>query len=171
MTPPSTPNPTPTPTPTPTPPATAAAAAPAPAAPTAPAATAAFYPSLYYDDAPRAIDWLERAFGFQRRLVVPGPNGAVRHSELTYGDAVLMVASARPAETYLSPRSIHGSTQALSLRVADPDAHFLRAKAAGAEILRALQDEDYGSRGYMAKDCEGHVWYFGTYLPGAHWTT
>ena len=44
-----------------------------------------------------------------------------------------------------------------------------KAKAAGAVIVRDLRDEDFGSRGYMAKDPEGHIWYFGTYRPGAHW--
>jgi uncharacterized glyoxalase superfamily protein PhnB len=49
--------------------------------------------------------------------------------------------------------------------VADPDAHFARAQAAGAEIVRGLADEDYGSRDYMAKDPEGNLWTFGTYRP------
>ena len=53
--------------------------------------------------------------------------------------------------------------------VDDPDAHYARAKAAGAQILRELRDEEYGARGYMAKDPEGHIWYFGNYRPGAHW--
>ena len=55
------------------------------------------------------------------------------------------------------------------MHVDDPDAHCARAKAAGAEITQPLRDEEYGSRGYMAKDLEGHQWYFGTYRPGAYW--
>ena len=59
--------------------------------------TAAIYPSLSYDDAPAAIEWLCRAFGFQKRLVVPGPGGTVLHSELSYGsDVVIMVGSSKP---------------------------------------------------------------------------
>jgi uncharacterized glyoxalase superfamily protein PhnB len=127
------------------------------------------YPTLTYDDAPAAIDWLERAFGFQRRLVVPGPDGRVVHSELSFGPGVIMVSSPKPEQGRVGPRSLSAASQAVCLRVDDPDAHYRRAKAAGAVITRELQDEDYGSRGYMAKDPEGHMWYFGTYRPGAYW--
>jgi uncharacterized glyoxalase superfamily protein PhnB len=51
------------------------------------------------------------------------------------------------------------------LVVDDPDAHHERAKKAGAEIVRGLRDEDYGSRGYTARDPEGNLWSFGTYRP------
>jgi len=128
------------------------------------------YPSLIYDDAAAAIDWLCRAFGFVRRLVVPGPGGRVEHSELTLGAAVVMVSSPKPETGRISPRGLAGVPQALSLRIDDPDAHYRRARSHGAAILRELRDEDYGSRGYMAKDPEGHLWYFGTYRPGAHWS-
>ena len=128
------------------------------------------YPSLSYDDAPAAIDWLCAAFGFVSRLVVPGPEGTVVHSELTLGPGVVMVSSASK-EGRVSPRNLPGVAQALAVQVDDPDAHYAQAKAAGAEILEELEDTDYGSRGYMAQDPEGHRWYFGTYRPGAHWDT
>ena len=51
--------------------------------------------------------------------------------------------------------------------VDDPDAHYQRAKAAGAEIVRELEDQDYGSRDYSARDPEGNLWSFGTYNPAA----
>jgi uncharacterized glyoxalase superfamily protein PhnB len=127
------------------------------------------YPSLTYDDAPAAIEWLTRAFGFTARLVVPGPGNRVLHSELTLGATVIMVSSPKPEAGQISPRNLPGVSQALSLRIDDPDAHFRTAKAAGAVIVRDLRDEEYGSRGYMAKDPEGHLWYFGTYRPGAYW--
>ena len=127
------------------------------------------YPSLVYDDAPAAIEWLGRAFGFAKRLVVPGPAGSVKHSELTLGGAVIMVCSPRPELAWAGPRSLAGQSQSLSLHVDDPDAHCAAARAAGAVIVRDLEDADYGSRGYMAKDPEGHLWYFGTYRPGAWW--
>lgn len=130
------------------------------------------YPSLIYDDAPAAVEWLCRVFGFTRRLVVPGPDGRIEHSELTLGGAVVMASSPNPKMGLVSPAHLAGgSSHALSIRVDDPDAHYLRAKTAGAEIVRDLQDEEYGSRGYMTKDLEGHVWYFGTYRPGAYWGT
>jgi uncharacterized glyoxalase superfamily protein PhnB len=130
--------------------------------------TATMYPSLSYDDAPAAIAWLERAFGFQRRLVVPGENGKVVHSELSFGAGVIMVSSSKPEQGRIGPRN-GPVCQAVCVQVDDPDAHYARAKAAGAEITHELQDEDYGSRGYMARDPEGHQWYFGTYRPGAYW--
>jgi uncharacterized glyoxalase superfamily protein PhnB len=127
------------------------------------------YPSLFYDDAPAAIEWLCRAFGFTKRLVVPGPDGTVVHSELSLGPGVIMVGTAKPDRGLVSPRSLPAANQALCVQVDDPDSHFARAKGAGAVILQELKDEEYGSRGYMARDLEGHQWYFGTYRPGAHW--
>jgi len=127
------------------------------------------YPSLTYDDARAAIDWLCEAFGFTPRLVVPGPDRRIEHSELTLGEAVVMVSSPKPEMGRVSQKGLSGVSQALSIRVDYPDAHCRQAKAAGAAIIRDLRDEEYGSRGYMAKDPEGHVWYFGTYRPGAHW--
>lgn len=131
--------------------------------------TSNIYPTLTYDDAPAAIEWLCRAFGFTKRLVVTGAGGAVEHSELSLGPGVIMVSSVKPDRGRVSPRSLPAVNQGLCVRVDDPDAHFARARAAGAIILRDLADEEYGSRGYMAKDLEGNQWYFGTYLPGTYW--
>ena len=50
--------------------------------------------------------------------------------------------------------------------VDDPDGHYERAKGAGAEIVMELTDTDYGSRDYSAREPEGNIWSFGTYLPG-----
>ena len=127
------------------------------------------YPSLYYDDASAAIEWLRRAFGFKRRLVVPGPNGTVMHSELTFDTAVIMVASSKPEMGWVSPKQFPAVSSGISIRVADPDRHFAQAKAAGAVVLRDIRDEEYGGRGYMVRDPEGHQWYFGSYQPGTHW--
>jgi uncharacterized glyoxalase superfamily protein PhnB len=131
--------------------------------------TATFFPSLTYDDPMAAIEWLERAFGFTRRLVVSGPDGGVLHSELTFGNGVVMVGSSKAEEKRLSPRKLGGSNQALSAYVADPDASYKRAIEAGAKIIRELRDEEYGARGFTCEDLEGHIWYFGNYVPGAYW--
>ncbi len=128
-------------------------------------------PSLSYEDAPAAIEWLERVFGFRRRLVVPMPDGSegVMHSELSLGAAVVMVSSERPQERRCSPRKLDGLHQVLSVYVADPDAHHAQAVAEGAEITSELKTEGYGGRGYMTRDLEGHSWYFGDYRPGKWW--
>jgi uncharacterized glyoxalase superfamily protein PhnB len=128
------------------------------------------FPCFAYDDAPRAIEFLERAFGFKPRLVVPGPNGTIRHSQLEYEGGVIMVSSPRPGTDWAGPGGRAPRCAAVCVLVRDPDAHCARARAAGAVITREVQDEEYGSRGYMAKDSEGNEWYFGTYEPGVHWT-
>ena len=127
------------------------------------------YPSFFYDDAPAAIEWLCRAFGFHRRLVVAGPGGTVMHSELAFGPAVIMVATSKPDMGWVSPRSLSGINSATSLYLEDPDSHFSQAMAAGAVVVRELRNEEYGGRGYMVRDPEGNQWYFGSYRPGAHW--
>jgi uncharacterized glyoxalase superfamily protein PhnB len=126
------------------------------------------FPFLRYQDAAAAIDWLERAFGFRRGLVAPGPEGTIAHAELHLGPSVFMLGTAKKdALGLVSPREAGGVTQGIYVHVDDPDAHYRRAKDAGAEILMELTDQDYGSREYLARDPEGHLWSFGTYLPPA----
>ena len=139
--------------------------------PSNPNATSAnIFPCLYYRDAPTAIDWLCHAFGFVKRMAVPGENGTIAHAELSFGDGVIMVGSCKPERGWVSPLDLPAVNQALSVFVADPDAHYARAKSVGAEITYDLKDEEYGARGYMAKDVEGNHWYFGNYRPGGYWS-
>jgi uncharacterized glyoxalase superfamily protein PhnB len=127
------------------------------------------YPSLTYDDAAAAIEWLCGAFGFTQRLVVPGDDGRIVHSELSFGNCVVMVSSPKAEFNRASPRQLGGLSQALSLYVENPDEHYAVASAAGASVVQELRDEEYGARGYMVSDPEGHLWYFGNYRPGAYW--
>ncbi len=127
------------------------------------------YSSLTYDDAAAAIEFLCQAFGFRCRLVVPGPDNSIVHSELTLGNALIMVSSPKLEMNRVGPKGLRGASSGNCVRIDDPDSHFETAQAAGAEIVQTLQNEDYGSRGYMARDLEGCVWYFGTYRPGEHW--
>ena len=125
-------------------------------------------PAMRYRDAPAAVEWLCRAFGFEKHLVVPGPDRTIAHAQLTFGNGMIMLGSARDDEfgrlvTVPTPRG--AVTQSLYVIVADADAHYARAKAAGAEIVMDIKDEDYGGRGYSVRDPEGHVWTFGTYDP------
>jgi uncharacterized glyoxalase superfamily protein PhnB len=130
---------------------------------------ATIYPGLTYRDAPAMIDWLERAFGFQRRLVVPADGREVRHAELTLGDAVIMVNSPRTDLKLASPRDLGGAHAGVCCYVAEPDAHHDRAVREGAEVVFPLNDTSHGSREYTARDPEGVMWTFGTYRPGAYW--
>ena len=127
--------------------------------------------SAFYDDAPAAIDWLCAAFGFELRLRIEGEGGAIKHSELEFGEAVVMVGSAGPAEAegcalqWRSPRQAGGCTQAVFIYVDDVDAHHDKAVAAGAQVFRPLHTSDYGEgywsdRSYGCLDPEGHAWWF-----------
>jgi len=78
-----------------------------------------------------------------------------------------MVGSVRPEDRIASPRVLGSATQMLAVYVEDPDAHFKRARAAGADILYPPTDTDFGSREYHVLDLEGHPWTFGTYRPSA----
>jgi uncharacterized glyoxalase superfamily protein PhnB len=127
------------------------------------------YPSVTYNDAPTAIDWLCKAFGFVKRFVVPGEDGRIEHSELSFGTGVIMVGSPKPELGRLSPIGMPGVCQALNVFVEDPDAHYRVAVAAGAKVIRELRTEDYGARGYEVLDIENHVWYFGNYRAGEYW--
>ena len=64
------------------------------------------------------------------------------------------------------PDEIGGAeTQTSYVIVSDADAVVERAKAAKAEIVLDIRDEDYGGRGFTCRDLEGHLWTFGTYDP------
>ncbi|TDD66953.1 VOC family protein [Actinomadura rubrisoli] len=112
-----------------------------------------FYPLISYSDPGKAIEWLERAFGFTPHEVFKDEQGNFVHTEMSYDTGIFMFNKGKPG------------TSALYVAVDDPDAHYARAKAAGAEIFREPADQDYGSREYAALDPEGNEWYFGTYRP------
>jgi uncharacterized glyoxalase superfamily protein PhnB len=126
-------------------------------------------PGLRYRNASAAIEWLCKAFGFEKHLVVPGENGMIAHAQLTFGNGMIMLGSIKDNEfnrLMKQPDEIGGAeTQSAYVVVPDADAHYTRAKAAGAEILIDIKDESYGGRGYGCRDLEGHIWYFGTYNP------
>ncbi len=130
-------------------------------------------PCLWYQDAPAAIDWLTRAFGFELLFRVPAPDGAeadthVPHAEMRLGDLVVMLGSLRPNDPLgmVSPAAAGGVTQCIYIGLdSGLDALFARAETAGAETVRALSHTDYGSREFAVRDPEGHLWCFGDYQP------
>jgi uncharacterized glyoxalase superfamily protein PhnB len=122
--------------------------------------TPTVFPALRYADALTAIAWLERAFGFEQHVVHASEDGTVHHAELTYGNGMIMLGSARADAPAARETGIY-------VLVQNVDEHYTRAQAAGAEIVRAIQDTDYGSREYSVRDLEGNTWSFGTYDPFA----
>ncbi len=123
------------------------------------------FPFLRYQDAPAAIEWLAGAFGFEKLMVVPEPDGTIAHAEMRLGPGVIMLSSPRGQQRTERPRDPDAVEQGLYLYVDDVDAHYRRAVAAGADIVRELHDTEYGSREYGALDPEGYFWSFGTYRP------
>lgn len=127
-------------------------------------------PCLRYREAPAAIDWLCEVFGFERHLVVPNDSGGIAHAQLSFGNGMVMVASADQESEYGDlvnlPDQVGGvETQSPYLVVNDADAVYERAKAAGAQIIIEIKNEDYGGRGFTCRDLEGRLWNVGTYDP------
>lgn len=128
-------------------------------------------PALRYRNAAAAIDWLCQVFGFERKAVYEGPNGAIGHAELVLNGGMIMLGSVKDDELaagFKSPDELGGTeTGSLYLVVADADAAHARAVATGARVIRPLKDTPYGSREFAVKDPEGHSWSVGTYDPWA----
>ncbi|HYZ83740.1 MAG TPA: VOC family protein [Bryobacteraceae bacterium] len=139
--------------------------------PTAVATKSTVIPCLRYRNAPAAIDWLCKVFGFQKHEVVPGENGTIVHAQLLLRGGMLMLGSVNKNEfgkLMKQPDEIGGAeTQTSYLVVEDADVVYQRVKDAGTEILIPIKDEDYGGRGFTCRDLEGHIWSIGTYDPWA----
>jgi uncharacterized glyoxalase superfamily protein PhnB len=128
---------------------------------------------VFYEDPRKAIDWLVQAFGFEVRLKVEGDDGSIVHSELTYGDGLVMVGQAggtkhheRDTSFQKSPRQLSGAnTQSIMVFVDDVEAHCKHSREAGATIAMEPKTSDYGEeywtdRSYECVDVEGHHWWF-----------
>ena len=132
--------------------------------------------SVIYQDAPKAIDWLCAAFGFECRLKVEGEGGRIEHSELVFGEAVVTVGDERvqkdKGRKQVSPLSVGGAnTAGVFFYLDDVDAHCARARAAGAKITMEPTTSDYGEeywsdRTYECEDFEGRRWWFGQRMRG-----
>jgi uncharacterized glyoxalase superfamily protein PhnB len=127
-------------------------------------------PGLRYRNALAMIEWLCRAFGFEKQAVFAGADGVVMHSQLTFGNGMIMVGSVNngtPSSKLLKqPDEIGGAeTQTPYLVVSDIDAIYASARAAGARMVIDLEEKDHGGRAFSCSDPEGHVWYVGTFDP------
>jgi uncharacterized glyoxalase superfamily protein PhnB len=126
--------------------------------------------ALYYEEAAKAIDFICNAFSFELRLKVEGEGGRIEHSELVYGEGLVMVGDVRGKEKKYpyrrSPSQVGGiNTQSIMVYVDDVEAHCRQARAAGAKIVMEPKTEDYGGdhwtdRGYECEDIGGHHWWF-----------
>jgi uncharacterized glyoxalase superfamily protein PhnB len=134
-------------------------------------------PALRYRDCVAAIDWLCRAFGFEKHAVYPNPDGSIAHAQLTFGGGMLMLGSIRkasdagddPQTRIVQPDEIGmRETQTPYLYVSDCDAVYASAKAAGAVMVMELNEMDYGGKAFTCRDPEGHLWHVGSYDPWSH---
>jgi uncharacterized glyoxalase superfamily protein PhnB len=118
-------------------------------------------PQVPYQDIGAALAFLEHAFGFHEiqssRLV--GAGGVIHHANVEFGDGVIGIGT-QGAHGALSPKSAGVASQYISVAVADVDAHYQQAVAAGARIADEPHDEPGGVRAYEALDLEGHRWRF-----------
>lgn len=132
---------------------------------------ATIIPVLRYRDAPAAIEWLCKVFGFEKHLVVPHQDGSVAHAQLSFGNGMIMLASVSKTNMTFDnlmkqPDELGGAqTQTTYVVVLDVDAMYANAKAAGAKIATEIKDKDYGGRDFSCYDLEGHLWSFGSYDP------
>jgi PhnB protein len=114
-------------------------------------------PYLLYEDVDAALLFLSKAFGFKEELRYTGEAGYVNHAEMRLGDGKLFLGD--PGDQYQNPKKV-GETVSIYVLVDDVDAHYDRAKAAGAAIDEKPADQEYGERRYSAVDPEGHRWFF-----------
>jgi uncharacterized glyoxalase superfamily protein PhnB len=131
-----------------------------------------FIPCLAYQDAGKAIDWLNQAFGFEKKMVYQMDDGKIAHAELTYKGNMIMLGSSDSGSDWSKlikhPDEIGGfesQSPYIIIESNEIDNHYLRAKEHGARILIDLKEEDYGGKNYTCSDPEGHIWSFGSYDP------
>ncbi|HTV84262.1 MAG TPA: VOC family protein [Dyella sp.] len=126
-------------------------------------------PAMRYRDAHAAMDWLCKAFGFEKHAVYEDDQGRVMHAQLVYGNGMVMLSHVQPdgfGKHMAQPDEINGrETQCAAVTVTDCKAHYERAKAAGAVIIDEYAEKAYGGAGYGCRDLEGHLWWFGSYNP------
>jgi uncharacterized glyoxalase superfamily protein PhnB len=124
-----------------------------------PQPTAKLTPALTYLDPRAALDWLERAFGFELAMLIEDGEGNVAHAEMRHGDSLIMIGGEWSAD-HRSPRSLGGkTTQTVHIEItSEVDGHCAQARAAGAEIVMEPENQFYGARTYRCRDPEGHLW-------------
>jgi PhnB protein len=119
-----------------------------------------FVPYIFYRDIDAALAWLTKAFGFVETLKHATPSGGI-HAEMQLDGQMIMMGQGARDPQLLSALEAGVGTQGVFVWIADVDAHYERAVAAGATIVQPLLDQPYG-RSYYARDLDGHPWFFTT---------
>jgi PhnB protein len=121
-------------------------------------------PYLIVNDGAQAIDFYKKAFGATELMRMPGPNGKIGHAEIRIGDSAIMLADEHPEMGARSPQTLGGSPVFLMIYVKDADGTTAQAEAAGAKILRPLENQFYGDRSATVLDPFGHTWTISTHI-------
>lgn len=123
-------------------------------------------PYLIIKGAAQAIEYYKNVFGATEVFRMDGPDGKVGHAELQIGDSRIMLADENPSmgQGYTSAASIGASPVSLYLYIPDVDRVVERAAAAGAKILKPVQDQFYGDRSGFIQDPFGHLWGIATHV-------
>lgn len=116
---------------------------------------------LTVDDAARAIDFYQRAFGAREKFRLTEPGGRIGHAELEFGGTTIMLAGAFPEYGLRDPKALGGTPVSIHLHVDDADALIQQAVDAGATLERAAADQFYGERSGSVHDPFGHRWLIG----------
>ncbi|MBL1278287.1 MAG: VOC family protein [Ectothiorhodospiraceae bacterium] len=121
-------------------------------------------PYVFYNDVAKAVEWLETAFGFEKTMVMPDPEGKVVHAEMKLQDAGIMMGLASEQQGSKSPKDTTGVTQSLYVYVDDLESHIQHAKSSGATITSEITEMFWGDKMYTANDLEGQHWTFAQHV-------
>ena len=124
----------------------------------------AMTPYLIVDGAAKAIDFYTKIFGATEKMRMPSPGGKVGHAELNLGDTMIMLADEHPEMDARAPRAFGGSPVSLMVYVPDVDATVAKATAAGAKVVRKIENQFYGDRMGTIEDPFGHRWHVATHV-------
>ena len=113
--------------------------------------------------AAEAIEFYKRAFGAEELLRLQEPSGRIGHATLKIGNSAIMLADEFPEMGHRGPQSLGGTTVSILLYVEDVDAMFNKAVAAGAKVVKPVQDQFYGDRSGFIEDPFGHRWGIATH--------
>ena len=131
-----------------------------------PQSTPTIVPYLGYKNARAAIDFLKTAFGFNENQAYADENGTVLHAELSVGNGVIMIGTGADEQRSEELTNMPAG-RGLYIVVDDIEAHFERAKKAGAHVVWEPHDTEFGTKRYRVLDVEGYEWSFGTYQPAS----
>jgi PhnB protein len=121
-------------------------------------------PYLIVKGAAKAIEFYREVLGATELMRFPGPNGTIGHAEIKVGDSQVMLADEVPGKGFSSPETVGGTPVGIVVYVEDVDASVAKAQAAGAKMVKPVQDQFYGDRSGTLTDPFGHLWTIATHI-------